>query len=259
MTTGALLGTVSSINRYPVKSLQGEAVRTSAVLLDGLVHDRAIALADPASGRILTAKTVPELLWGQGHVDDGAVTITLPNGDVVDTADPGARAALSTWLDRPVVLVAPDPDQTRSYGMTFDPPDDTAEVYDIPAPVGSLHDLAPLHVLTTASLAAVDSARPDLDWDVRRYRPNVLLDVEGADFVEDTWVGSTIVVGDVHIAVQQATVRCALPLRAQPGDIERSVDLYRALDELHANHLGVYCAVAQPGTFSVGDEVRLLA
>jgi uncharacterized protein YcbX len=56
--------------------------------------------------------------------------------------------------------------------------------------------------------------------------------------------------------VRQPTVRCAMPLRAQPG-LARQPRLYRALEGLHANHLGTYVDVVEPGEIRVGDEVAV--
>jgi hypothetical protein len=54
-----------------------------------------------------------------------------------------------------------------------------------------------------------------------------------------------------------------MPLRAQPahgtdGILTRDVDLYRALNASHENHLGVYASVREPGTISVGDNITLI-
>jgi hypothetical protein len=61
--------------------------------------------------------------------------------------------------------------------------------------------------------------------------------------------------------VLQPTVRCAMPLRAQPG-LQRQPRLFSALNELNAaspNHLGVYAGVQTPGPIRVGDPVMLLS
>jgi MOSC domain-containing protein YiiM len=47
-----------------------------------------------------------------------------------------------------------------------------------------------------------------------------------------------------------------MPLRAQPG-LARQARLYAALEELHANHLGTYVDVVEPGEIRVGDEVAV--
>jgi uncharacterized protein YcbX len=171
---------------------------------------------------------------------------------------------MSAWLGRGVGL-RPVPVQAQvSYEMTFDPPDDAAEKFEIPSPEGTFFDLAALHVLTTNSLATCAGTHPDVVWDRRRFRPNVLVDDAGDEpYPEDAWVGRSVRIGGVAIDVLMRTVRCAMPLRAQPahgaeGILSRDVDLYRALNSSHENHLGVYASVREPGTISVGDDIALI-
>jgi len=52
-----------SIVRYPVKSLQGEELSTAEVESDGLRGDRRWGIRDEATGRILTARRAPQLLF----------------------------------------------------------------------------------------------------------------------------------------------------------------------------------------------------
>ncbi len=257
--TDLALGTVAECWRYPVKSLQGLSVESLDVEAGGVAGDRTRGLveaADDGPGRVLSAKRVAALLLGSA--DDEA--ITLPDGRRVGLDDPTADATLSAWLDRPVRLARPAEAGPVAYQMTFDPPNDEAELYDIPTPAGTFLDLAAVHLVTTATLRACAQARPDLDWDVRRFRPNVLLDVDGPAFVEGTWMGQQIRVGDTVLAVDGPTVRCAMPLRAQPG-LAREPGIFRALEELNEvspNHLGAYCSVVEPGPVRVGDRVELL-
>jgi uncharacterized protein YcbX len=144
------------------------------------------------------------------------------------------------------------------YEMTFEPPNDDAEYLAIPAPPGTFLDLAGAHLVSQQTLDACAKARPELDWDVRRFRPNVVVSVEGLEaFGEDAWCGSAVSVGGAVLAARQPTVRCAMPLRAQPG-LARQRELYSAMEELHRNHLGIYCHVAAAGTVRVGDEVSVL-
>ncbi len=88
-----------------------------------------------------------------------------------------------------------------------------------------------------------------------------MLDVDGPPFVEQEWIGQQVAIGDVVIAVDGPTVRCAMPLRAQPGGLEREPALFQAMSDLNEafpNHLGLYCSVIEPGTVAVGDPVTLL-
>lgn len=255
------IGALARAWRYPVKSLQGLEPAELTIGPEGVHGDRVRALldaaADPAEARLLSAKRTSELLAASATDD----AITLPDGTVISFADPAADEALSAWLGRPVHLASPDADTQVSYAMTFDPPDDTAEAYAIPAPAGSFLDLAPIHLVATATLQACEAARPDLDWDVRRFRPNLLVDVDGPPFVEGTWLGRQLRIGEVVLSIDAPTVRCAMPLRAQPGGIGREPGIFAALNELNTvspNHLGAYCGVVTPGTVRPGDPVTLV-
>ena len=253
---GDRVGSVAECRRYPVKSMQGLVVDRLEVGADAVAGDRARGVVT-RDGVLLSAKQRRELLLAAAD-DDG---IELPNGRRFSYGDSTMAGALSEWLGAEVELAQPRDDHSMAYRMTFDPPDDTAELYDIPTPGGTFLDLAPLHLLTTATLDGVRRARPDLDWDVRRFRPNFVLDVEGEPFVEDGWSGRHLAVGETLVLrIDQPTVRCAMPLRRQPG-LEGEAGLYDAMVALngeHPNHLGVYAAVCEPGPVRVGDDVRLL-
>ena len=242
---------VAELWRYPVKSLQGESVDRLTFGESGAVGDRQWAFVSNETGKLLSAKTVPQMLAGRARLVDGLAEISHPGESV------------SAWLERDVRLTEVSPDTAVSYEMTFDPPDDAAELYEIPAPPATFMDLAAVHVMTTASLARCHDARPDLQWDRRRFRPTILIDSDEDGFPEQAWVGRKVRIGSLVLNVDLETVRCALPLRAQPAlgenpPIERSTDIYRTLDEIHYNHLGVYCSVAVPGVASVGDGAEVI-
>lgn len=255
-----LLGTVAQCWRYPVKSMQGAQTTVVGVGSHGVAGDRAHALADTTTGKVLSAKSVPALLEAVATDSE----IRLPDGTVVSLDSSERDAVLSAWLGRPVELLSLEQSVDLSYEMTFDPPDDDAEYFDIPLPEYGFVDLAPLHIIASGTLAACESARPDLDWDVRRFRPNLVVDHDGGLFGEDAWVGARVRLGgECIVSIQQPTVRCAMPLRAQPalGDrpaLARRPELFAAMNELHTahpNHLGVYVDVVVPGRVAVGDPV----
>jgi uncharacterized protein YcbX len=258
-----LLGTVAQCWRYPVKSMQGAPVDAVGIGTHGIAGDRAHALQDVSTGKVLSAKSVPALL--DADADDRR--IRLPDGTVVALDAPDRDEVLSAWLGREVTLLSLEQSGDLSYEMTFDPPDDDAEYFEIPLPEYGFVDLAPLHLLASSTLAACAAERPDLDWDVRRFRPNLVVDHDGGRFAEDDWVGSQLRIGaDCVVSIVQPTVRCAMPLRAQPAlagapALVRRPELFAAMNELHQahpNHLGVYVDVVAPGRVVPGDPVVLL-
>ena len=134
-------GRVIECWRYPVKSMQGERVDELAIGSKGVESDRGYALLDAASGRILSAKSVKDLLFAR--VEGKAVV--LPDGTSVALDDPAASDVLSAWLERDVRLATPVEGEERSFQMTFDPPNDEAEYVDIRAPAGSFLNFSSVH------------------------------------------------------------------------------------------------------------------
>ncbi len=254
---------VSALWRYPVKSMQGEPVDHLDVGPSAVAGDRAWGVIDAGTGLLVSAKRDGRLLEAFARTDGDDVLIRLPDGAELVAGAPEADRALSAWLDREVVLRRPGGE--AAYDMTLDPPNDDAEVYEIPTPPGTFLDLAALHVLTTASVEQCRAARPDIDWDVRRFRPNVLVDTGAetdAGFPEDAWVGQQVAIGDVVIHGDMRTMRCAMPLRPQPEmaavgspELARELDVYRTMAEIHSNDLGLYASVVTPGRIQLGDRV----
>jgi len=247
-----VVGRVVALHRYPVKSMQGLEVDHLTVGPVGVEGDRQRACIDENTGRAMSAKRFAGLLDASAD-DEG---IALPGGRRLAYGADEIDQVLSGWMGRRVRLEERTPETSRSYEMTFDPPNDAAEYYEIPSPVGSYLDLAAVHLLSTATLAGCEAAYGDLDWDVRRFRPNVVVEGPDEPFGEDAWCGSSLRLGSAVLAARQPTVRCAMPLRAQPG-LKRQPRLFPALNALHDNHLGTYLDVVTPGQIRVGDEVEV--
>ena len=97
---------LAGVWRYPVKSLQGEALDSAYVEGDGLLGDRRWGIRDQRTGRILTARRRPELLAASAVYDGDMPLITLPDGR--RTRGPGrdTDGMLSEWLESRVTLVA---------------------------------------------------------------------------------------------------------------------------------------------------------
>ncbi len=83
------------------------------------------------------------------------------------------------------------------------PPTTPAPPSNGQCPLAASSDALPLLLLTTASLRAGAAVHPDGNWDVRRFRPNLLIDTEADGWVEDEWCGQTVRVGDVELLPQR--------------------------------------------------------
>jgi uncharacterized protein YcbX len=134
--------------------------------------------------------------------------------------------------------------------------DDESPVIELPCPPGTFFDAAPVHLLTTASLRTMAARRRESVWHPRRFRPTLLVEAESDTFVEDEWIGQTVVVGGAELTVFAPTVRCRMTVHAQPG-LARDLDVTKAVTAEHDGNLGVYAVVKTPGRVRVGDAVRV--
>src|SRR5262249_45760117 len=89
------------------------------------------------------------------------------------------------------------------------------ELFEYTSPLGTYFDVTPIHLLTTASLAALGPAER---FDVRRFRPNVLVETDAGTegLVEAGWAGRTIRIGRVHLRGEMPTMRCVMVTLPQP-------------------------------------------
>jgi uncharacterized protein YcbX len=246
---------LAAIWRYPVKSLQGEQLSDAVVDHDGLRGDRWWGVRDDTTGRILTGRREPRLLLASAALtDDGEAHITLPNGDQCRGIGAHTDAVLSGWLGTPVSLTQARGSPGASAEYFADATDDTSRAIEWTMPSGRFVDALPLLILTTASLRAALELHPDGDWDVRRFRPNLLVDVDADGWVEDGWCARTVRVGAVDLLPHQPCVRCTMVTRPQPG-LDRDLDIYKTLSRHHGATLGAWTHVSKPGTLHIGEPV----
>ncbi len=230
--------------RYPVKSMQGEQLTDAQIGPTGIVGDRGWAIVDSQTGLALTGRREPELLFAHALIVDGGVRITLPDGSVAEDDD-----ALSGWLGRPVTLVPASADTVGTFeiGLAVDDAadhDPTVEWYQWNGPVGSFHD-------STRTQVSIIGAATVGVWDMRRFRPNVVIDGS----CEDEWVGAQVRIGDAVVDVVKQIDRCVMTTRRQPGGIDRDLDVLRTINRERANNLGVSALVQTAGRVTIGDEV----
>ncbi|HTI33256.1 MAG TPA: MOSC N-terminal beta barrel domain-containing protein [Miltoncostaea sp.] len=247
---------VAGIWRHPVKSLRGEALEAAEITPVGVAGDRCWGVRDLATGRILTGRREPRLLMAASRLgDDGLPVITLPDGAVLDGLGPGVDAALSGWLGHDVALVAAEGDPGARAEFFEDATDDASRPLEFTMPPGRFVDAMPLHLLTLDSLRA-GRALNDGDWDVARFRPNLLIEAGGDGWTEDGWLGRDVRVGAVGLRVEEGCTRCTMITRPQPG-LPDDRDVFRAVARHHAARFGVLARVTAPGVISRGDPVEV--
>lgn len=261
-----------SLWRYPVKSMQGEQLNSSIVGARGLLGDRAYALVDVADGKVASAKNPrkwPHLFGFQASYveaprseqETAPVRITLPDGTILDGDQPNLAAILKPILGREAILksAAPEKPVLEEYWPDLEGLNHRDTVTDEAMPAGTFFDLAPIHVLTTATLARLSALYPQGRFEVRRFRPNLMVSVEGEPqaFVENDWVGRTLLVGkDVRLRIERPCGRCVMTTLPQ-GDLPHDPGILRTAVQHNSGNVGVYATVLHGGTVQRGDRVRL--
>ena len=123
-------------------------------------------------------------------------------------------------------------------------------------PASRFVDAAPILVLTTASLRTAAALHPEGAWDPRRFRPNLLIDVDGDGWIEDEWIGTALHLGSVTLAPIDRCMRCTMVTRTQPA-LESDVEIFRTLARNHGGHFGVWSRVLTSGSLSVGASASV--
>src|SRR6266496_582281 len=201
------LGSLVSLWRYPVKSMMGEELNSTEVTERGLLGDRAYALVDAADGKAATAKNPrkwPRLFDFRAALTEPpragatlpAVRIVLPDGATVTTRDADADRILSRALGREVTVGAASRGEVNAeeYWPDMEGLDHRNTVTDFTLPEGTFFDCAVVHLLTTATLDRLSELYPQGRFEVRRFRPNIVVRPGSGEegFPENSWIGRTV-------------------------------------------------------------------
>ena len=227
------VGRVASLWRYPVKSMGGEALEAVDVSWHGLSGDRRWAFIRDGMARSgfpwLTIRERPDM----GHYrprflepnrpDDSATVVRTPSGRELDVVDP----ALAAELGHGACVI-------KQHQGVF--------------------DTMPLALITTQTVAAL-GVLVGAELDVRRFRPNLLVEAAGdGAFPEDAWVGLVLRIGGMRMRVDQRDKRCVM-VNVHPETTERDPAILRAIARERQACLGVYGSTVYPGRVTVGDPV----
>lgn len=167
----------------------------------------------------------------------------LPTITKLPNLDAQLRAAFSRTPDEPIPDISKFPKQ----------------LFEYTSPPGTYFDVAPIHVLTSASLRAMAQANPAADWDVRRFRPNFFVKtVDGIEgLIEREWLGKTLRIGTLEVKCEMPAVRCGMTTNAQ-AELPKDNSVLRTIVKEGEQNLGVYANVAREGRVAEGDQVELI-
>ncbi|HKZ77420.1 MAG TPA: MOSC N-terminal beta barrel domain-containing protein [Pyrinomonadaceae bacterium] len=292
-----VVGSISGLWRFPVKSMKGEQLSVAELTPRGLVGDRGYALIEADTGKVVSAKSVklfPDMFGCRAAFvkppqlgrELPPVRIDLPSGTSVTSDSNDVDRILSAYFRRDVTLARAAPDdftidmyhpdlgdldpaghrntvREQKLGSAF-----FAEAgLDSPVPVGSFFDLFPVTVLSTSTLERLGELQPQSRFDQRRFRMNVIIGATEAGFVENDWVGRELMIGDeVRLKVALPDSRCVMTTLAQdelPKDTEilRTLARHNRLQVGDAGQFpcaGVYAVVEAPGIMRRRDAVALI-
>jgi len=269
-------GSVVALWRYPVKSMMGEELNATEVTDRGLLGDRAFAVVDASTGKVAGAKNPRK--WGNffdyraAYVEPPArgsklptVRVTLPEGSVVTNEQPDLAQVLSRALGREVTLAQADgdggsPARAEEYWPDMEGLERRDTVTEWELPPRTFFDLAVVHLLTTATIDRLRVLYPDGRFEVRRFRPNIVVSTGPAQhgFVENEWIGRTVAIGDeVRLRISEPCPRCVMTTLPQ-GDLPRDPGILRTAAQHNQANVGVYADVLAGGLIRRGDRVTLL-
>lgn len=232
------VGEVEALFRYPVKSMGGEVLQTSALGWHGLDGDRRLAfrrLGDRSGFPWLTAGKLPELILyapQRGEGPDGLPShVRTPEGQELATFGPELAAHVGGRHGSPVEMTHLN---------------------------RGIFDEASVSLITAATVAEAGrlAAR---SMNVRRFRPNILIaSPQSIPFQEDDWIGGVLTFGEesdgAAIAITNRDERCAM-VNFDPDSGRTDPEVLRSLVRARENRLGVYGAVIRPGRLEIGQSI----
>ena len=286
--------TITHLFRYPIKSMGGHPLEKSTLTAKGIPGDRAWTLKDEERGGIKGGKRFPQLLDMSARfinepteqVVSPQVQITLNDGRSVSSSDPQVNETLSAEVGAPVSLWPLLPaDQLEHYlrppmDEGVDPEAYFREVFartaDEPLPdlsvfpeelfiyessPGTYFDAFPILLMSQASLRHFEQIMlqqgSGSQFDVRRFRPNILVETEESGLPENNWVGRRGEVGTAIIKVEVECPRCVMTTHGF-SDLPKDPKIMRHLVKENSGNLGVYLSIEQPGVIAIGDSIRWL-
>jgi uncharacterized protein YcbX len=237
------IGRVRELVRYPVKSMAGTSMESADLGWHGLIGDRRLAirrLGDSSSFPWLSASRLPELLCYQPVAvsestgESRFTHVRTPAGVEVELRGEVLQRAIAARLGSGVELME------LKHG-TFDD--------------------AAVSVISLATIAGI-GREVGTEIDRRRMRANIVLETEDmSPFLEDGWVGGTLVFGEGEstpaVSITARDLRCVM-VNLDPDSGVQDARVMKAIVRLNGNYAGVYGTVVRTGSIHVGQTVSLV-
>ena len=133
------------------------------------------------------------------------------------------------------------------------------ELLEFESPPGTYFDAFPISIMSQQSLNTMNQLEGESQFDVRRFRPNLLVDIPDTDqpFPEQAWVGKTLSIGSAKLKIEMTCPRCAMTTHGF-DDLPRDTEVMRKLVNHSDGNLGIYASVMQAGKVSAGDSVSVV-
>jgi len=248
------IGTVKQIWRFAVKSMAGEQLDACTVGMRGIPGDRGWAVMDETAGGLATGSRFPLLMQCSARYREAPVNgfiphveMKFPDGVEIGSDLVDVNARLTELLRKPVSLSQLAGDSSEQSAIQLN------------SARGTYFDVAPIHVLTSASLAEMKRLHPAADWDVRRFRPNFFVETDAgiAGLVDAEWGGRTLRIGEVELLCEIPCERCAMTIQAQT-ELPKDESIFRTIVREANTNLGAYASVVRAGEVRTGDIVELI-
>lgn len=239
------VGYVREITRYPVKSMAGIATESAILGWHGVEGDRRFAFRRIGADNgfpWLSASKLPELLLYQ------------PVGLDESTGEP-----------LPTHVRTPSGSQLELHGeeLISEITDRFGNAVELMQLKHGIFDEAPISLISQSTITGIGrEAGLNGDLDRRRFRANILVETKSDEpFLEDNWVGGTLVFGDSDAAgpavyVTMPDLRCVM-INLDPDRAAKDVRVMKIVARLNQNNAGVYATVVRTGVISVGNPVSL--
>ena len=273
---------VATIYRYPVKSMMGETLSEADIGEAGIPGDRGWAVRDEKRGGIRGGKKIPQLMTLAAKSGTAAPLITAADGDSASASSERINDWLSGKLNHPVTLWpllpadqldhyrrgAPDTEDFEQelravFGRLPDEPLPNLagfeELLEFESPPGTYFDAFPISIISQQSLNTMNQLEGGSQFDVRRFRPNLLIDIPDTDhpFPEQAWIGKTLSVGSVTLKIDMTCPRCAMTTHGF-HDLPQDAQIMRKLVANSEGNLGIYASAVQAGKVAAGDSVSVV-